>query len=107
MPRSRPSHRLLLALLVAAALLLVGGRAGAELESTELRAGVAAFEALDYEAAVEHLGRALRETLTTEEQVVTYRTLAFARVALDQPAAAKRAFENLLGVDPTYQPDRT
>jgi hypothetical protein len=82
-------------------------RARADVESEQVKAGVAAYDDLDYAKAVDLLHKALNETLTREERVVTWRTLAFAHVALNKPDDARADFESLLRVDPSYQPDRT
>jgi hypothetical protein len=81
--------------------------AEAAVESELVRAGVAAYDALEYARAIDLLSRALGETLTKEERIVTFRTRAFARVALDQPQQARGDFERLLRTDPTFQLDRT
>ena len=88
-------------------LLVLTGIARAEVESDLVKAGVAAYEDLEYGKSVELLKKALRETLTKEERVVTYRTMAFAHVALNKPDDAREDFESLLRIDPSYQPDRT
>ena len=81
--------------------------AHAAVESELVRAGVTAYDDLEYAKATDLLSRALGETLTKEERIVTYRTRAFARVALDQPQQARGDFEMLLRTDPSFQLDRT
>ncbi|MSP62963.1 MAG: hypothetical protein EXR72_22035 [Myxococcales bacterium] len=91
--------------LVCAALLARPARA--EIESDEVKQAVAAWEELDFPRAVALLEKALAQTLTREEKIAAFRTLAFCQVGLDDPAAARRAFENLLRVDASHSLDRT
>jgi hypothetical protein len=79
----------------------------ASVESELVKQGVQAYDDLDHPRAVELLERALQETLTREELVVTYRTLAFCHDALGQPDRAQRDFERLLLVDRRFELDRT
>ena len=92
---------------LACALLLVAAPAHASVESDLVQKGVAAYDDLDYPRAVELLEKALRESLTREERIITFRTLAFAQVALGQRDAARVSFERLLRLDPKFQLDRT
>lgn len=79
----------------------------AEVESDLVKKGLAAYRGLDFGSAIDLLTRALTETLTTEEKVVTYKTLGFAHVALGQINEAKNDFRNLLRVDGSFELDRS
>jgi hypothetical protein len=79
----------------------------ASIESELVQKGIAAYDDLDYQKSIDLLTKALNETLTREEKLATYKTLAFAHVAVDKPASAQADFESLLRVDPTFQLDRT
>lgn len=92
---------------VGIALLLLAPRAQAAIESDLVRQGIAAYDELDYAKSIDLLNKALAETLTKEEKVATYKTLAFAHVAVDKPDEAQKDFEQLLTVDPSFQMDRT
>src|SRR4051812_33246396 len=94
-------------LAIALTLLLAAGGAQAAVESDLVRTGMAAYDDLDFQKSVELLNRALHESLTKEEKTATYKTLAFAYVALNRTAEAETAFENLLRVEPAFQLDRT
>lgn len=105
----RASHPLRLLLAVLIAVFVVGGAArAADIESEQVKAGVAAYNELEYAHAVELLQKALAtETLTRDEKIVTYQTLAFAHVALEKPDDAVGDFENLLRLDDSFELDRT
>jgi hypothetical protein len=90
-----------------AAALLAAAPARAAVESELIKSGVQAYEDLEYPKAIDLLTRALHETLTREEKIVTYRTLGFAHAALNQMDAARVDFENLLRVSPSLELDRT
>jgi len=62
--------------------LLLAGLARAEVESETVQKGVAAYDALEFDRAVQILNQALGESLTREEKIITWRTLAFAQTAL-------------------------
>lgn len=94
-------------LLLALALLLVAGPAEAQIDSELVRQGIKAHDELDYSRAVELFRRALGESLTRPEKIVTYKTLGFAFVALGDHEPARRAFEELLRVEPAFELDRT
>jgi hypothetical protein len=81
--------------------------AHAEVESPLVKKGVAAYADLDYPRAVQLLEQARKESLTKEEKIVTYQTLAMAHVALGQNDLAQSDFERLLRVDPSFQLDRS
>jgi hypothetical protein len=89
------------------ALVLLGGVAQAAVESELVRSGMAAYNDLDFQKSIDLLKKALNESLTKEEKVATYKTMAFAHVALGKTADAQTDFENLLQVDPSFQLDRT
>jgi hypothetical protein len=79
---------------------------GQRVDSEAIKAALAAYDDLDYARCVSELQKALGESLTRDEKVVTYRTLAFCHVGLDKPDAAKFDFENLLRIDESYELDR-
>jgi hypothetical protein len=83
----------------------VAGSVGAAPASLE--AGVAAYEAAEYERAVALLHEAFTESLTQAEQATVLRTLAFAHVALDQADQARAEFKLLLRIDPRVTLDDT
>jgi tetratricopeptide (TPR) repeat protein len=93
------------ALVVASCALLAAAPARGDVESEHVRAGLAAFERLQYERAVTLLEQARAESLTREEKIATYRTLGFSYVALDRPDEAQRDFERLLTIDPAIELD--
>jgi tetratricopeptide (TPR) repeat protein len=86
---------------------VVARPAHATVDSDLVKQGVAAYNDLEYARAVELLQKALQETLTREEKLVTFQTLGFAHVALDKPDAAVRDFENLLRIDGSFELNRT
>jgi hypothetical protein len=86
---------------------LVAAPARASIESDLVKQGMVAYEELDYQKAVDYLHKALTETLTKEEKVLTFKILAFSHVALEKPAEAQKDFEQLLTIDPSFQMDRT
>jgi hypothetical protein len=92
--------------LVAAALLLLPLRARAEIESADVRAGMAAAARLEYQRAATLLEGALRESLTREEKVAVYRTLGTCYVALDRPDEAREQFTHLLTINPALDLDQ-
>ncbi|MDB4971595.1 MAG: Tetratricopeptide repeat protein [Myxococcales bacterium] len=94
-------------LLVIALTLSVVLPARAAVDSDLVKQGIAAYNDLEYLRATELLQKALQETLTREEKLVTFQTLAFAHVALDKPQAAVIDFENLLRIDGRFELDRT
>src|SRR5262249_1093502 len=79
---------------------------GQKVDSDAIKQGLAAYEELDYAKCVDLLQKALAETLTRDEKIITYRTLAFCHVGLDKPDAAKFDFEHLLHIDESYELDR-
>src|SRR4051812_44777806 len=79
---------------------------GQRVDSDAIKQALAAYEELDYAKCVDQLQKALGETLTRDEKIVTYRTLAFCHVGLDKPDAAKFDFEHLLRIDEAYELDR-
>jgi len=87
--------------------LLGGGPAWAGVESEFVQKGVAAYDAVEFDHAIELLTQALGESLTREEKIVTWRTLAFAYCALDRIADARAAFARLLKVDPLADLDKS
>ncbi len=81
--------------------------ARAAVESELVNQGVAAYKELDYAKATELLKRALAETLTREETIVVYQTLAFCHVAQDDRNLARSDFERVLRLEPSFELDRT
>jgi tetratricopeptide (TPR) repeat protein len=92
---------------VAASLALAPRPARAAIESDLVKQGIAAYNDLEYARAVDLLKKALQETLTRDEKVVTFQTLAFAHVALGKNDDAVGDFENLLRIDGSFELDRT
>jgi hypothetical protein len=88
-------------------MLLLVAPARAAVESDLVKAGMAAYDDLEYSKALDLLDRALSETLTKEEKVATYKTMAFCHVALGKIDAARADFGNLLRADPRFELDRT
>src|SRR5262245_39434418 len=80
-----------------------GGVAQAAVESPEVLAGIAAYHDLDYERATQLLQKALRTTLTREERLAAYKTLAFSYFALEKFDPAIDAFENVLRIDESFE----
>jgi tetratricopeptide (TPR) repeat protein len=81
-------------------LVLMVSAARGEVESEIVQKGVAAYDALEFDRAVQLLNQALAESLTREEKLVALRTLAFAHCALEHAAEARAAFTRLLKIDP-------
>jgi tetratricopeptide (TPR) repeat protein len=92
---------------ITVALCLLASIARADIESELVQKGVAAYNDLEYPKAIDLLNKALKETLTREERVATYRTLAFSHVALGDIDKARGDFENLLRTDPKSSLDRS
>jgi tetratricopeptide (TPR) repeat protein len=92
---------------IALLLCVAAQHARAEVESETVQKGVAAYEALDFAKAAELLNQALNESLTREEKIVAWRTLAFAYVALDKTVDARNAFTRLLKIDPNADLDKS
>jgi hypothetical protein len=86
---------------------LGGGGARASIDSDLVKQGIAAYNDLEYPRAIELLEKALQETLTRDEKIVTFQTLAFAHVALDKTDEAILDFEALLRIDDAFELDRT
>src|SRR4051812_10850785 len=96
------------ALVVVVASWVAGPRpARAAIESDLVKQGIAAYNDLEYPRAIELLRKALQETLTRDEKIVTFQTLAFAHVALGKNDEAVRDFENLLRINGSFELDRT
>jgi tetratricopeptide (TPR) repeat protein len=81
--------------------------AHAAIESELVRQGIAAYNDLEYPRAIDLLHKALQETLTRDEKIVTFQTLAFAHVALGKHDDAVKDFESLLRIDGRFELDRT
>jgi tetratricopeptide (TPR) repeat protein len=88
---------------------LVGsaGSAHAAIDSDLVKQGLAAYNALEYPRAIDLLHKALQETLTHDEKMVTFQTLAFAHVAVGRHDDAVADFEELLRIDGSFELDRT
>jgi tetratricopeptide (TPR) repeat protein len=82
--------------------ILLASLAHAEIESPKVKAGLAAYGELDYARAIAILDDARKESLTREEKLAAYQTLALARIALGQIDGAKADFQRLLRVDPSF-----
>jgi tetratricopeptide (TPR) repeat protein len=81
--------------------------ARADVDSPLVKKGLSAYAELDYATAAELLEQARAESLTREEKLVTYRTLAMAYVALGKLDEAKKDFRLLLHIDPSTTLDRS
>lgn len=104
----RTGHRYCLFLAVAAALLLLARPALAETGNEAIDEGIALYNDLEFEQAIEVLTKALEQSdLSTEELTEGYRHLALAHLALGQDEEAKHAFRMLLVADPRYELART
>jgi hypothetical protein len=99
-----PRHGLIIVVCLA---LLGQSPAWAAVESDTVLAAISAYEQLDYDKAIDLCKRALKESLTREEQVVTRRTFAFALAAQGRLDEARQSFLGLLRMDPNYELDRT
>jgi tetratricopeptide (TPR) repeat protein len=88
-------------------LLLRAANANPDGGSDAIGAGLAAFEALDYERAIELLQQAFTEALSREDKRTVLRTLAFAHVARGEAEQARAEFVLLLRLDPAMELDRT
>jgi tetratricopeptide (TPR) repeat protein len=89
------------------AILLCAAVARADVESPEVLAGVAAYNGLEYEKAITLLKQALGSTLTREEKLVTYKTLAFSYFATGNRPQTIAAFQNVLRLDENFELDRS
>src|SRR5579859_145279 len=88
-------------------LLLLATIARGEVESEQVKAGVNAFNAADFERCITVLTRALGESLTRQEQIVTYRTRAFCQAALNHADEARDDFVALLRIDEQVELDQS
>jgi tetratricopeptide (TPR) repeat protein len=94
--------RTLIVLVVVAAC----GVARADVDSPDVLAGVAAYNDLEYDKAIERLQKALRTTLTREEKLVAYKTLAFCHFAVGKRELAVQDFQMVLRIDDSFDLDR-
>jgi hypothetical protein len=92
--------------LISLLIVLAGSSARAAVESPEVLAGVAAYQDLEYDRAIDVLQKALKQTLTREEKLVAYKTLALCHVAVDRQELAIVDFENVLRIDESFELDR-
>jgi tetratricopeptide (TPR) repeat protein len=100
--------RLRIATVVVVAAVVAAARpAYAAIDSELVKQGIAAYNDLEYPRAVDLLHKALQETLTRDEKIVTFQTLAFAHVALGKHDEAVADFENLLRIEERFELDRT
>jgi len=95
-----------LALSIAIAVTVADGSARADIESPSVKHGLAAYNDLDYPKAIQFLEQARTESLTREEKLVTYQTLAMAHVALGENDLGRADFQRLLRLDPSFNLDR-
>jgi hypothetical protein len=84
---------------------LLGGGALAAQENASVSRARAAYEELDYAAAIVTAQDALREPLSQEERVSVYELLGFAYGALDSTRQAIGAFQRLIFLAPDREPD--
>src|SRR3954451_24684637 len=89
--------------LVLAFALLLSTAARAEIDSPLVKKGLAAYAELDYARAIALLEQARNESLTREEKIATYQTLALAQLGLGHPVEARTAFDHLLRIDPSFK----
>jgi hypothetical protein len=94
-------------LLLGALLLAAPRPARAAIESDLVKQGIAAYNDLEYPRAIDLLKKALQETLTRDEKIVTFQTLAYAHVALGKHDEAVHDFMNLLEINGSFELDRT
>jgi tetratricopeptide (TPR) repeat protein len=99
-------RRWLITVLVAVVFAVAAEGARADVESPSVKRGLAAYNDLDYPKAIQCLEQARLESLTREEKLVTYQTLAMAHVALGDNELARADFQRLLRLDPSFQLDR-
>ena len=103
-----PRHTLTAAAAVVCLVVAAAPRpARAAIESDLVKQGIAAYNDLEYPRAIDLLHKALQETLTRDEKIVTFQTLAFAHVALGKNDEAVKDFENLLRINGSFELDRT
>jgi tetratricopeptide (TPR) repeat protein len=97
------------ALLVVPALVLTATRsAAADTGNAAIDKGIALYDDLEFEAAIDALNAAVKQkNLTRAELVEGYKYLALAHVALNHDAEAKDAFRKLLEASPSYNLPRT
>src|SRR4051812_3392952 len=95
-----------IALLLALSMFL-SSTARAEIDSPLVKKGLAAYAELDYARAIALLEQARKESLTREEKIATYQTLALAQLGLGRTVEARTAFEHLLRIDPSFTLDRS
>jgi len=102
----RAKTQLLLA--IAAALLLWARPAAADTGNEAIDKGIALYNDLEFEKAIDVLTEALEQSdLSTEELTEGYRHLALSHLALGQDEEAKHAFRMLLVANPRYELART
>src|SRR5690348_14381766 len=103
-----PRHTLTAAVVVVCLVVAAAPRpARAAIEGDLVKQGIAAYNDLEYPRAIDLLHKALQETLTRDEKIVTFQTLAFAHVALGKNDEAVKDFENLLRINGSFELDRT
>jgi hypothetical protein len=88
------------------ALVAAAGAARADVDSPDVLAGVAAYENLDYDKAIERLQKALRTTLTRDEKLVAYKTLAHCHFAVGKRSDVVVDFQNVLRIDVSFELDQ-
>lgn len=74
-------------------------------ENQTLVRALAAYESLDYAAAIDGAQQAVRERLTQDERLAAYELLGFVYGALDSTGQAVAAFRELIFLDPNREPD--
>lgn len=72
----------------------------------ELQRGIAAYNNVEYAAALTHLRAALRRTRSREILARTYFYLGCTHLAREERSRAREAFETLLSFAPAYVPSR-
>jgi hypothetical protein len=79
----------------------------ADIESEQVKAALAAYDALDFHRTIELLEGAQGETLTREERRAALRVLATCHVALGNDDAAVAAFRELVRLEPEIELDHS
>jgi hypothetical protein len=92
---------------IAYVILLIEGLAVAGIDSELVVEGMDAFNNADFEKCTDLLGRALQESLTREEKIAAFRTLALCHSALDHADEARTDFVQLLRLDGQAELDKS
>ena len=77
----------------------------AQSANDKLIQGIKAYNELEWEAAIRLFNDALQLGLSRTSQIAVYKYLGFCYIETDRPAMAKKAFEDILNMDPDYRLD--